>query len=131
MSSATKSKSKAEANRTVDTSDDIRADAEAASAAGMAQRAKLQRNRRTFFITIGAFGQESTSRRGLTTDDVIREQTEDIASGRDYALAKGQSVEAFAAAEDDQVVWQGGKIVAIIRTDADGTPNVVRFDQSA
>ena len=43
------------------------------------------------------------------------------------ALANGQSAEEFAEAVDDQVVWDGGRVVALLRSLPDGCLEVARF----
>jgi hypothetical protein len=99
-----------------------------ANAARHRQCEKLAK-RRVFFVTVGAYEQGSTCRRGLTVDDVIREQLDDMGDGLEYALKRGRKPAPFAADEDDTVIGDGGKIAAVITTRRDGKTIVTRFEK--
>ena len=83
---------------------------------------------RTFSVVTNEFGLYKLSRVDLTLDDVIREELEDYLNGRDGSAELGIDADTFAWGEDDRAIWEGPRLLAVIRPRAGGDPQVFRFD---
>jgi hypothetical protein len=76
--------------------------------------------RREFVTTTGSEDLGRYSGIGLTLDEVIGQELQNVAT----AIAAAAPVDAC----DDLVIWERNKVVALIRVDADHRPVVARFD---
>ena len=86
---------------------------------------------RTLSAVTNEYGIWSLSRVGLTLEDAIEEELADYRRGRDEAAARGSTRDAYAARQEDRAIWEGVRLLAVIRPRAGGDPEVIIFAPGA
>jgi hypothetical protein len=80
-----------------------------------------------FLVTTGIYEQFRTAWENATLGQILSEAIEDLEDRRKLAIEQDRFAE-FVASTDDQVVWHGGRAVALIRVDQEGHAQVVTLD---